>query len=108
MAHSFCFNGIQKKWRLATPSHVDLPRSVPSKFWELLDPANQRVARIHQELDGQRDGLWRWLILVDPHGSPLGETGYCCSESEARQICESKIPDWTIAHVPSGRKRHIQ
>ena len=97
----------QRNWRPAAFRGPDGARGVLADSWELLDPTNQRVARIHLEQDGPEAGLWRWFILVHPHGAPLGETGLSGSESEAREICELKVPDWTIARLPHGRRRPL-
>jgi hypothetical protein len=96
-----------RNWRPATFRGPDDSRGVLANSWELIDPSNQRVARIHLEQDGPEAGQWRWFVLVHPHGAPLGETGLCRSESKAREICERKVPDWTIARLPHGRRRPL-
>ena len=97
----------QRNWRPATFRGPDGSKGILADSWELLDPNNQRVARIHLEQDGPEAGHWRWFILVTPHGAPLGEIGFCSNEYEAREICERKVPDWTIARLPHGRKRPL-
>ena len=97
----------RRNWRPATFTEVDGARGVVRDKWNLLDAANQPVARIALEQDGEAAGRWRWFIFIHPHGSRLGETGLCDTEEEAREICESRVPDWAIARLPHGRRRKI-
>jgi hypothetical protein len=100
-------NAHHRNWRQAILIGADGARGMLDNSWELLDPSNHRVARINIEQDGPETGHWRWFILVTPNGTPLGESGFCRSEHEAREICERKVPDWTVARLPHGRNRQI-
>lgn len=95
----------QRNWRPAAFKSLDGSRGVMNDSWELLDSSDQRVARVTLEDQGRDMGRWRWLVLVQPHGAPLGESGLCDTPEEARQICEQMVPDWTIARLPKGRRR---
>ena len=96
-----------RNWRAAMFKSPDGARGRLADAWELLDSAGQRVARVALEEDGSEKGRWRWLVLVHPHGAPLGETGVCDTDDAARRICEEKVPDWTIARLPQGRRRRM-
>ena len=96
-----------RNWRPATFRSPDGVRGRLANAWELLDGVGQRVARIALEEEGAETGRWRWLVLVHPHGAPLGETGVCDTETAARRICEKKVPEWTIARLPKGRRQRM-
>ncbi len=97
----------ERNWRPAVFRSVDGARGVIENSWELIDAVEQRVARVTLEDMGCEAGRWRWLVLVHPHGAPLGESGLCDTQEEAKQICEQMVPDWTIARLPRGRRRAI-
>jgi len=96
-----------RNWRPAMFRSPDGARGRLANAWELLDGVGQRVARITLEEEGAEAGRWRWLVLVHPHGAPLGESGVSDTAAAARRICEQKVPDWTIARLPQGRRRRM-
>ena len=98
---------MTRNWRPAAFKSLDGARGVIENSWELLDSVQQRVARVSLEDQAQEAGRWRWLVLVQPHGAPLGESGLCDTIDEAKKICEQMVPDWTIARLPKGRRRPI-
>lgn len=97
----------ERQWRRANFKGADGARGLIPDACILLDEAGQRVAKVSFESDGPQAGKWRWVVLVSPQGAPLGETGLSLTQEEAKALCERRVPDWTRARLPMGRRRPL-
>jgi hypothetical protein len=96
-----------RQWRRANFKGTDGARGLVPDACILLDEAGQRVAKVSFEADGPNAGKWRWIVLVSPQGTPLGETGLSLTQEDAKVLCERRVPDWTRARLPQGRRRPL-
>jgi len=97
----------ERQWRMANFKGAEGVQGLVPDACILLDEAGQRVAKVSFESDGPQAGKWRWVVLVSPQGAPLGETGLSLTQEEAKALCERRVPDWTRARLPKGRRRPL-
>jgi hypothetical protein len=70
-----------------------MPRDGYPDDWVLYDADGLQVARIMLVVGGPNDGRWRWSLQIRPDGERLnGGQGYCDTGTEARELCESRVP----------------
>lgn len=62
------------------------------------------LARLYDSSYPEIEGTWRWSVYVDAQGRETFRGGACATGTEARQTCESLIPDWLGGKMDTRRR----
>lgn len=81
------------KWRRTAHKRLDGKIEVMEDDWSLAD-GGLSIARLYRIAGGPQDGQWAWFVQVFPDGTPgNGGTGFAATGTEARESCESLLPE---------------
>lgn len=81
-------------WRRTTFTSAGGHVEIAPDDWSLLDSSGEPLARLYKVFGGPQDGRWYWTVLFQRDGSVgSGGNGFAATGREAREACESRVPE---------------